>query len=211
MNNQKPTLSYAEKEAREEEARQRYISKTDFIRSKIGFLPEPQRAHDVDIAEIEHSIKHYEDSYGLNILPDFQRGHVWTREQQISFIESLIVGSVGIAGRIISFNHPAFLRDKSPESDLDEMVCVDGLQRLTAIREFVKGEFTVFEKELGGVDCAYFNGSIYSLRSQTVKFQVFNMQTKKELLGYYLKFNKGGTAHSKEELERVQAMYDALP
>lgn len=203
-----PNLGYEERKKLEEESRQRYIDKTSFIFSKIGRIPDAQRVQDIDIASLEDTLESFNKRYTLDFNPDFQRGHVWTREQQVKFIETLIVGGVGSAGLTISLNCPTYQRDQiSEDCDLEGMVIIDGLQRTTAILKFLHNEFKVFEKELGGVHWGYFNGSRYSLLSNTMKIQIFNMQTRKELLDYYLKFNDGGTIHSREEIERVRKLY----
>jgi hypothetical protein len=175
-----------------------------------NLCPEPVRSHDVDIAYINESLERYFKVYNLDLNPDFQRGHIWSQEQQIKYIESLVKGFVGLAARTITFNNPSFGRDKDKHSDLDQMLCIDGLQRLNAIMGFVNKKFTIFEKELGGVDLNYFNKSSFSLQTQTIKFQIMNMQTKLEVLNYYINFNSGGTPHTENEINRVKSMRDEL-
>lgn len=77
------------------------------------------------------------EELGLQLNPDFQRGNVWLEQQQIAYIEYLIKG--GKSARIIYFNHPNWMG-----SFKGEFVCVDGLQRLTAIQKFMKNELPVF-------------------------------------------------------------------
>ena len=38
----------------------------------------------VSFKQIERTLKEFEEDYGLELNPDFQRGHVWTEEQQIA-------------------------------------------------------------------------------------------------------------------------------
>lgn len=191
--------------------RLKYVDKSKYIASIIRSVPKIYSAPDYNISGIEDTIAHFEQNYDLDLMPEFQRGHVWTREQQIHFIESLIRGVVGTDARTISLNHPLYRNSKS-DSKLKRMVILDGLQRLTAIRDFVAGKFKVFADEFGdgGKDMAFFYGSEFSLASNTIKIQVFSLQTEREILDYYLAFNSGGTPHSKEEIERVRKMRDAL-
>ena len=42
--------------------------------------------------------------------------------------------------------------------------------------------------------------------SYTIKFNVNNLQTREELLTWYLEMNTGGTPHSDEEIERVKGL-----
>jgi len=83
-------------------------------------------------------IKEWEedDYYALKLNPDFQRGHVWTEEQQIAYMEYLLMG--GNNARTIYFNKPSW-GDFRARSGYDEFVCVDGLQRLTAVRKYCSG------------------------------------------------------------------------
>ena len=83
-------------------------------------------------------------------------------------------------------------------------VIVDGLQRVTAIQAFLKGEFKVF----GKFTYEDLDNSRFSLRRKTIKVQVFAWRMKKDILKYYLLFNNGGTVHSKEEIQRVRAMLE---
>lgn len=76
-----------------------------------------------------------EDNLLLN--PDFQRGNVWTEKQQVAYIEFLLKG--GKSARVIYFNHPGWMGSFN-----GQMVCVDGLQRITAIQKFINNEIKVF-------------------------------------------------------------------
>lgn len=205
-------MNYEEKEKLDEQMRTQYRSKSKFISDKIRSVPKVYSAPDYNISDIERVIQRFEEVYNLNLLPEFQRGHVWTKEQQVLFIEALIRGAVGTDGRTISFNHPAYQNKQKAHSDLNCMVIIDGLQRLTAIRDFVAGKFKVFAEEFGegGVDKDFFNGSEFSLVGNTIKIQVYAMQTQLEVLDFYISLNSGGTAHPKEEIERVKKMRQDL-
>jgi hypothetical protein len=127
------------------------------------------------------------------MCPDFQRGHVWTEQQQIAFVEFLLQG--GKSGKDIMFNHPGWM--KSFEGDF---VLVDGLQRLTAVLRFLKDEISVF----GGVKCSEFEDKLPS--SISLCFHINDLPTKAAVLKWYLEMNSGGTPHSEEEIARVQNM-----
>lgn len=134
--------------------------------------------------------------YGLKLNPDFQRGNVWTEQQQISYVEYFLRG--GKSGRDIYFNDPSWRLPA--ETDYDEFVCVDGLQRLTAMLKFVTNELEVF-------GCYYKDFLDKPSVLLSFRINVNDLQTKKEVLKWYLEMNSGGTPHSKEELVRVEAMY----
>lgn len=152
----------------------------------------------VGFSYLEKALEGYFEDYNLELNPDFQRGHVWTEEQQTSYMEFLLRG--GKTARVIYFNCPYFF-DYSPEKYDMDMVCVDGLQRLTAIRRFLKNEIKVFGHYLNE-----FEDAEIIKRTYDIKFNINNLATRKEVLQWYLDFNTGGTIHSKEEIDRVKQL-----
>ena len=133
---------------------------------------------------------------GLELNPDFQRGHVWTEEQQIKWIEFFLRG--GKTGNIIYLNKPDWM-GTVPEGAYNDFVCVDGLQRITAIQRFMKNEIPVFG--------SYYNEFEDSVRlAQTIKVNINNLKSKKEVLQWYIDMNSGGTPHSDEEIARVRSL-----
>ena len=187
--------------------------KSKFIQNAIKYIEPPRYSVDVAYSDTEWQIQQYAESYdGFDENPDFQRGHVWTQEQQIKFVEAIIKGTVGDTGRTITLNCPDFQRDIIKTSDLKGFVVVDGLQRLTAMRKFLKGEFRIFSDVIeGGCDYEYFLNTKFSLKRMIgFRFSVLNYQYKRELLDYYIAFNDGGTVHSDDEINRIKIMRDGL-
>lgn len=135
---------------------------------------------------------------GLELNPDFQRGHVWTEEQQVKYIEFLLRG--GKSSRVIYFNNPYWM-SMAPKDGYREFVCVDGLQRLTACFRFLNNEIPAF-------------GLLYNLFEDKIPFDidllvnVNNLKTRKEVLQWYLEMNSGGTVHSDEEIAKVRKMLE---
>jgi uncharacterized protein with ParB-like and HNH nuclease domain len=151
---------------------------------------------DVSLDFLKRTLQHWEEDYGLELNPDFQRGHVWTEEQQIAYMEFLLRG--GVTSRVIYFNSPAF--GGNEKTDLpDTIVCVDGLQRLTACLRFIDNEIKVF-----GHFISEFEDSP-RLR-QGLKFNVNCLTKREDILKWYIQFNEGGTVHTKEELVRVKEL-----
>lgn len=151
---------------------------------------------DFSIESVIKQIDEWDKEFGLNLNPDFQRGHVWTEEQQIAWLEFLFKG--GKTSRVIYFNNPNWGRY---ETGKDDMVCVDGLQRLTAIRRFINNEIKVFGH--------YYNEYDDSPRvMHGIKININDLQTREEVLQWYLDFNTGGTVHSQEEIDRVKKLLD---
>jgi uncharacterized protein with ParB-like and HNH nuclease domain len=156
----------------------------------------------MDLSEIKAILEHWADDYGLNLNPDFQRGHVWTEVQQIKFIEYLIRG--GTTPPLL-FNSPDYGGNRSKKSDLsEEIVIVDGLQRLTACQKFVAGELKVF----GGYSVNDFEDKESMLRRICITYLVNHLQTRKDVLTWYLEMNEGHIAHSEEELNRVKGLLE---
>lgn len=121
---------------------------------------------------------------GLQLEPDFQRGHVWNEEQQIRFVEFILRG--GKIGRTVYFNHPSWLEGDSS----DNFVCVDGLQRITAIRRFINNELKVFDKY-------YYKDFEDKLFAPRMHININNLKTRNEVLKWYIEMNEGGTPHTK--------------
>jgi hypothetical protein len=92
---------------------------------KVSFQYDPEKIN-IDTREptIEQLLRRI-DEKALNLAPDFQRqAHIWTPEAKSKLIESIL----------IRIPLPAFYIDGTNE---DEWVVVDGLQRLSALNQFV--------------------------------------------------------------------------
>lgn len=147
-------------------------------------------------------IKHIEEeveTMGLQLNPNFQRGHIWTEEQQIAWLEYHFRG--GKSGNTIYLNYPFWGSIKEPNTtEYKDYVCVDGLQRITAAQRFVHNEIKVF-----GSYYREFEDNIRVLPRMMV-LNVNNLKTEKEVLQWYIDMNSGGTPHSKQEIEKVKQM-----
>jgi len=143
-----------------------------------------------------------QDYGGLELVPDFQRGHVWTPAQQAHYIENCLRGVVPVSGLLIQFNSPSWNDIDEVETDLPPgLQCVDGLQRYTAITEFVKGNVKPF-----GLTAEQLMGTPFSVKKFYVKIAVHDFTSREQLLTQYLDLNAGGTPHSAEEIERVRGL-----
>lgn len=145
----------------------------------------------VDLGYFKETIQRYIDRHSLELNPDFQRGHIWTEEQQIKFIEFFLRG-----GKVepIRFNHTKW----GSFAGVGEMVCVDGLQRTTAFIKFLDNELAVFD--------GYLFSEIENIPmlSSNIEISVNNLKTKKEVVQWYIELNEGGTPHTNEEISRVK-------
>src|SRR5690606_36625613 len=120
-------------------------------------------------------------------------------------------GAIGKSGLTIVMNCPDFGGNpQAQDSHLNGMVCVDWLQRLTAILDYMDGKFKILHDIDGGVDVDYFNNTAFSFKSRYIAIQIHTMQYRKDVLNYYLSINKRGTPHSTEEIERIERMVEDL-
>lgn len=99
---------------------------------RIAPLPTAAYTVDVGVGRIESFLASMDSDAKtmgghLELEPDFQRGHVWSDEQRIQYVEAFVRR---IADCKIIFNSPAWSSDKV-RGDIPAHVvqCVDGLQR----------------------------------------------------------------------------------
>ena len=159
------------------------------------FTQTPNYQVNVSLDFLKTWIDEQTSELNLQLNPDFQRGHVWTRDQQIAYIEYLLRG--GTSGREIYFNMPGWMSDWK-----GDFVCVDGLQRITTCLAFINDEIPAFGY--------YFSEYEDKLRllSVTLVMNVNNLKTRREVLTWYLEMNTGGTVHTTEELNKVRKMLE---
>ena len=144
------------------------------------------------------------EEMGLQLNPEFQRGHVWTEEQQIAWVEYHLRG--GKSGNTIYLNNPFWKSVLNPKpGDYTDYVCVDGLQRITAAQRFVHNEIKVF-----GSYFDEYEDKLRLVNNNTLILNVNDLKTEKEVLQWYLDMNSGGTPHSPEEINRVRKMINDM-
>ena len=125
--------------------------------------------------------------------PDFQRGYVWSRQQQIDYVEYILRG--GRYGRDLIWNCASWSGKYSTDDD-EPLVLVDGQQRLGAVRAFMDDKILAF-----GTKYSDFEGTIRGAGTgPDFIFQVFELQTEREVLEFYLALNTGGSVHTGQDL-----------
>jgi len=178
------------------------------------FQPVPESVYtahfrvDTAIASLEKISLDYGAPLDLN--PDFQRGHVWTQNQQEEFILAMFRKVLPENAMVIQFNcrnWNTFDKETGKEDLPKGFQCLDGLQRLTAMDRFLKNEISV-----KGIYASDLAGSKYSMKRPFYQFRVnvFAYETKKEVLEHYLAFNSGGTVHPESEIQRIRSMLKGL-
>jgi hypothetical protein len=153
--------------------------------------------------------RHQEDSVpqrNLDLDPDFQRAHVWTREQQTAYVEYVMRG--GQAACELYFNCVGWNRDwRGP------FVIVDGKQRMEAVLRFLRGDVPAFGKTLpewraAGAAIGASDRDALTLSGPSFKIYINDLKTREEVLRWYLDLNTGGTPHTPAEIDKVRVMLD---
>lgn len=155
---------------------------------------------DVSWDFLEDHIKSHQDrTFGidsaLNLDPDFQRAHVWSEAQQIAYVEYILKG--GTSGRDLYFNCTGWSLDyRGP------YVIVDGKQRLEAARRFMRGEIPAF----GCLKTDYTDEP--NILVARFHWNIAALETRAEVLNFYIQFNSAGTQHAPEEIEKVRKLLE---
>ena len=159
------------------------------------FIGDGNYSIDVSFADIPKNIERYIEDYDLILNPDFQRGHVWTPDQEREYVEFVLRG--GRTSRDFYFNHPGWMGNFK-----GEFVCVDGKQRIKAIQRFLNDEIAVFGQRYSDY------GEKTRVLSHDMIVHVNNLQTRAEVLQWYIEMNTGGTPHSEQEIDRVRSLLE---
>lgn len=143
----------------------------------------------------------------LELNPEFQRGakHVWNLDKQIAFVENLLRGIDSVANKIIRFNDLTMQpHDNADDILQNKILCIDGLQRLTAIIDFIDGKYKIFNHQLSYEDILN-NPDKPSMRRifnhALIQFDFLQITSYKELLEYYIDLNTGGIAHTQSDIQ----------
>lgn len=150
-------------------------------------------ATDVPLDSLPEFVERWTRTHNWEMVPDFQRGHVWDEARQVAFVEHLLSGGQG--SNTIRLNCPGWQRHLR-----GKLQTVDGLQRLTACLRFMTDEIPAF----GYLRSEYEDQE--ALWKYQLRFQVNDLDTRAAVLKWYLEINSGGIVHTDEELERVQAL-----
>lgn len=127
---------------------------------------------------VEHGLSLKE--HGRWVVPDFQRPLVWTVEQKISFIESLIL------------NLPVgeYTLHRTPDYKYE---ILDGQQRWSAIFSYVNNEFPVYG--LKWEDLNIETKRVFE--SMSFPHRAVEGLTREQKIDIYERLAYGGTAHTK--------------
>ena len=138
---------------------------------------------------------------GTVVVPEYQRGHVWTREQASAFVGHWLEG-----GTV-----PPIYIQRWADPDRSEDL-VDGLQRVTALRDFNDGTIpavlhdgiSFYLQQMDAGD----QRRIRSHSGPTISIVYVTLPTLADVLSFYIRINQG-VAHAPEELARVAELLRA--
>lgn len=141
-------------------------------------------------------INNRKDSFFLNvnkrptvmgfILPEWQRGRVWSQAQSISLIESIWRG--------IPIGTYTYNQCEDSNSPYDGLL-IDGQQRMFAIQDYIDDKFKVM---------GYFFSELttYDVRDFKIRHfasYIYKSENEEDLKSYYNLMNFGGVAHKDGE------------
>lgn len=129
------------------------------------------------------------------IIPEFQRSNdKWTKQMKIKFVEnilsgigtSFLLGNIGNKG--VHYN----------------CMLIDGQQRVTALVEWMNGNFPVFNDIYYSKELDSFLANIYE-----VKTKIYTFENEKEMVKFYISMNENIT-HSKEDIKKAKDYLEKL-
>lgn len=157
----------------------------------IREIYKPVRADHIDwpIEYIEEDI----ERQNIRLDVDYQRGHVWTREQQERFVGYLLQGGPSPPIYINCINYE--------EEGYKEVV--DGKQRISAVLEWLRGNISATLND--GRQIRHSDFTDHGLYPITLPLRRVFLN-RKETLEFYILLNSAGTIHESSEIERVRTL-----
>jgi hypothetical protein len=144
-------------------------------------------------------LNQYREFGGIDMDPDYQRGHVWSLSDKVALIKS-IFENVDI-GKFVFINRTY---EHAVESGNFYEV-LDGKQRVTAILEFYENRFShagLYFKDLCRQDRIHFEN--YPISYCVVKEGVLTDEMKYK---YFLMLNVAGVPQDEKHIEYVRKLY----
>jgi uncharacterized protein with ParB-like and HNH nuclease domain len=159
-------------------------------------IPQISRANysvHVSWRDLEESLSKFGDiNRVVDLNPDYQRGHVWTSQQQTEYIEHVLRGGSG--GENIYWNCPGWMDDFRGPFEL-----VDGKQRIWAVLLFKKDKVKAY-----GHYFSEYTDKLDYLRHR-FEFHVNNLSNRTDVIKWYLALNSG-TPHSRDDIKKAQQL-----
>ena len=163
---------------------------------------------DLNISEITSSVRGLLNEYTrgtYDFNPEYQRDLVWTIEQKQAFVKTLMIGDVDLCPTLIT--EPYSKRKGKREYEV-----LDGKQRMMAVIEYIRGEFSI--------DGLYYKdlslGDVSRLMNATFKYRLikyydkkkgFSKMTIEQKVELFLQINEYGQRVSEEHLDKIKSKY----
>jgi hypothetical protein len=135
----------------------------------------------------------------IDLAPDFQRDYVWKERQKTRLIESILLG----------IPLPAFYFDATKDNTYQ---VVDGVQRLTTVRDFAAGAFALsndleYIKEIAGKNFQTLESPLRRRFHQTqIVVHVIESTSPRELkYDIFRRINTGGTPLTPQEIRHCMS------
>lgn len=184
------------------------MTASKLTRAMLAPLMIPHAAYEIDVGwdSLEGHLAR-EMSAGLDLDPDFQRGHVWTMAQRVAWVEYVLTG--GEIGKTLLVAHIGKrAHDANAAGKINGYCLVDGKQRLTTARMLLRGDLRVFPRAEcpEGYTWSEIDDGVKRLYIGRFQWRLVVVDSRADLLRLYLRLNAGGTPHAPEEIARVSAM-----
>lgn len=156
---------------------------------------QPIVADNLDVG-LFHLTDHIQ-GWGLDLDPDYQRGHVWNEYQREAFMGFLLCGGV-----------PPHCYMAPITWDRSELI--DGKQRVTTVLMWLNGEVAALLPD--GLRVRRDEAVPESLRGleQRLRFGIIKGTTRAERIRIYLRLNAGGSVHTAEEIQKARDLLNEI-
>jgi len=154
-----------------------------FLRPLTEFIQRLELYTDYNKKDQNNSIEEFL-SY---CVPEFQRSNnKWSSSMKIKFIENLLLGA---KSTLLLYY-----------AEEDNAKIIDGLQRITAILQFLNNEFQVFGRYYFDMLPKQFYSNV------SINIKIYTFKTNFEILKFYIDMNEGIT-HSKEDIDKAKQYF----
>ena len=187
------------------------VLRDNYVRPKMpeyDYIPVTKKyqSSTVDIHHIYNLVELGNEYEDILIIPDYQRGLVWTLKQKQNLIMSILNGNP--IGDFI-FKKEFLIGSNGKRDGLAvAWTVIDGQQRMNAIKEFMGNKFKL-KDGLKFRDMKYWDAREFATVYKVNTITFVNITYEQELDIYYNR-DFGGTAHSKAELDKILKLKEAV-